>query len=274
MSDSIIGINCLEEPPKWQSSPPHPDVQLDINAKHNQISKYEDYELEPELLELVKGKRVAFVCPSPHLIGQGMGEFIDSFDLVVRVNQGFAPTEDTWEDYGKRVDILVNCLNIHKLQALHANPEYVQTLKYILAPQVSLWDTPRVDSFLASTGIPHQNVSDGYLFKIFKEVGTTINTGLAGIITLLNYPIHELYVTGMTFFNMNKMGRIYHNEYHDQAVKFGNFSDTENKEPSVAQLRMDIHAQQPQIDYFRKVVEQHYPNPLTLDNYLMENFRK
>ena len=95
MSESIIGIKCSEEPPEWQSSPPHPDVQLQINSRHNQVSQYEDYELEPELLNLVKGKRVAFVCPSPHLIGQGMGEFIDSFDLVVRVNQGFAPTEDT-----------------------------------------------------------------------------------------------------------------------------------------------------------------------------------
>jgi len=274
MTDSIIGIKCSNDLPPWMSSPAHPDVQLQINEKHGQISQYEDYRLEPDLLELVKGKRIAYVCPSPHLQGQGMGELIDSYDLVARVNQGFTPTEETWADYGKRVDVLVNCLNIHKLRALHANPEYVRALKYLLAPQVSVWDTPRVDKFLGETGVPHQNVSDGYLFKIFKEVGTTVNTGLAGIITLLNYPIEELYITGMTFFNMNSMGRIYHDEYHDQAVRFGNFRDTTNKEPSVAELRMDIHAQQPQIDYFRKVVSQHYPNPMTLDDYLVENFVK
>tara|TARA_R110002020_G_scaffold228293_1_gene439015 strand:+ start:2322 stop:3146 length:825 start_codon:yes stop_codon:yes gene_type:complete len=274
MLDSIIGIKCSDTTSEWISSCPTPEAQLQLNVPHGQISKYEDYELDPELLELVKGKRIAFVCPSPHLEGQGMGELIDSYDLVVRVNQGFTPTEDTWSDYGKRVDILVNCLNINKLNALRANPEYVKTLKYILAPQVSLWDTPRVDKFLESTNIPHQNVSDGYLFKIFKEVGTTVNTGLTGIMTLLNYPIEEIYVTGMTFFNMNKMGKIYHDEYHDQAAKFGNFSDTPNKEPLVAQLRMDIHAQQPQIDYFRKIVELHYPKPLSLDDYLLENFVK
>ena len=76
----------------------------------------------------------------------------------------------------------------------------------------------------------------------------------------------------MTFFNMNKMGRVYHDEYHDQAVKFGNFSNTSNKEPSVAELRMDIHNQQYQIDYFRKVVSEHYPSKLKLDDFLMDNF--
>tara|TARA_R110001583_G_C5661715_1_gene409707 strand:- start:477 stop:1277 length:801 start_codon:yes stop_codon:yes gene_type:complete len=258
--------------PNWQSSTPHPDTQLQINGQHGQVSEYEDYEIDPYLLKLIEGKTIAYVCPSPHLKDLGMGDFIDSHDIVIRVNQGFFPTEETWEDYGKRTDILVNCLNINKIRALSENPEYVQSLKYILGPMVSVWDKPKIDSFLESTGIPYQNVSDGYLFKLFKEIGTTVNTGLTGIITLLNYPIKELYVTGMTFFNMNQMGKIYHDEYHDQAVKFGNFSNTDNREPSVPQLRMDIHEQQPQIDYFRKAVAENYPDKLKLDDYLQENF--
>ena len=238
------------------------------------VGEYKDYELDPYLKKLVEGKSVAYVCPSPHLVGQGMGEFIDSHDLVVRVNQNFTPTEETWADYGRRTDILVNCLNEIKIRALGHNMDYVHSLRYILGPMVSVWDKPKIDSFLESTGVPYQNVCDGYLFNIFREVGTTVNTGLTGIITLLNYPIKSLYVTGMTFFNMNKMGRIYHDKYHDEAVKHGNFSDTHDKKPSVVELRMDIHAQQPQIDYFRKVVDHHYPHKLRLDSFLLENFTK
>ena len=269
---SIAEIPCCIEKPEWRSSPPHPDVQLQINKHHGMVSEYKDYELDSYLTKLIEGKSIAYVCPSPHLVGQGMGEFIDSHDLVIRVNQNFTPTEDTWDDYGKRTDILVNCLNEIKIRALSHNMEYVKSLKYILGPMVSVWDKPKIDSFLENTGVPHQNVCDGYLFNIFREVGTTVNTGLTGILTLLNYPIESLYVTGMTFFNMNKMGRIYHDKYHDEAVKHGNFSHTNDRKPSVAELRMDIHEQQPQIDYFRKVVATHYPEKLKLDDFLEENF--
>jgi hypothetical protein len=35
---------------------------------------------------------------------------------------------------------------------------------------------------------------------------------------------------------------------------------------------MDIHEQQPQIDYFRKIVDVHHPETLKLDEFLTENF--
>jgi hypothetical protein len=270
--DNIAGIPCENVKPNWHSSVPHPDTQLARNKAFGLVSEYKDYVPDPRLGELVAGKSVAYVCPSPHLMGKGMGEYIDSYDVVVRVNQNFTPTEDTWEDYGKRTDILVNCINVNKIRALSDNPDYVQSLKYILCPMVSVTEKASMDAFLESTNVPFQNVCDGHVFKMFREIGTTANTGLTGILTLLNYPLKSLYVTGMTFFNMNKMGRIYHDKYHDEAVKYGNFSDTEDKAPSVAQLRMDIHEQQPQIDYFRKVVNIHYPKTLKLDEFLMENF--
>ena len=223
--DNIAGIPCDDVKPDWQSSVPHPDAQLHSNGRHGLVSEYRDYTPDPELEKLISGKSVAYVCPSPHLVGKGMGEYIDSHDLVVRVNQNFSVTQKA-----------------------------------------------SMDAFLESTKVPFQNVCDGHLFKIFREIGTTANTGLTGILTLLNYPIKSLYVTGMTFFNMNKMGRIYHDRYHDEAVKYGNFSDTKDKAPSVAQLRMDIHEQQPQIDYFRKIVDVHHPKTLKLDEFLTENF--
>ena len=35
---------------------------------------------------------------------------------------------------------------------------------------------------------------------------------------LLNYDIEELFVTGMTFFNMNTFGNVYYDKYHDEAA--------------------------------------------------------
>jgi hypothetical protein len=109
------------------------------------------------------------------------------------------------------------------------------------------------------------------LFKLYREVGTTCNTGLVGVVDLLNYDPDRIFVTGMSFFNMNTFGKVYYDDYHDEAVKFNNFSDTKDKNPNVGELRMDIHNQEPQINYFRKIVNTHQQT-LQLDEYLTENF--
>ena len=272
---NIVGIPLDKVPPAWKSSSWLPEKQLeDLGSRGPFVGEFKDYNYDQEFAKLVAGKRVAFVCPSPHLRGQKMGAKIDSYDLVVRVNQHYHMTESDWEDYGFRTDILMNCLNIHKIDALRGNMNFPRSLKYIVCPMVSMWDIQRVENFLDEIGTPWHNVCDGYLFKIFKEVGTTCNSGLTSILTLLNYDIKELYVTGMTFFNMNTFGKVYYNKYHDEASKNGNFTYTPNRSPSKEDLRMDLHQQPPQIEYFKKVVQTHYGSKLSLDNYLMENFKK
>ena len=279
MKKSIIGIPFGEETPEWYSSTPLPEHQLSGLAKHTTIESlplkfhgFRDYNYDESFAKLIEGKRIAYVCPSPHLIGKKMGKLIDSYDLVVRINQGYDMPEELWEDYGSRTDILMNCLNIHKIEALRKGMDFARSLKYIVCPMVSMWDIQRVHDFLDEIGTPWHNVCDGYLFKIFKEVGTTCNTGLTGIITMLNYNIEELFITGMTFFNMNTFGKIYYNKYHDEAVKNNNFSDTEEKTPSMEELRIDIHQQQPQIEYFNKMLLHYHKKPVILDEYLENNF--
>ena len=57
-----------------------------------------------KLQKLIVGKRIAVVGPSPHLEGSGMGEQIDSYDIICRLNELF-PT-GLEKDYGSRSDIL------------------------------------------------------------------------------------------------------------------------------------------------------------------------
>ena len=104
-------------------------------------------------------------------------------------------------------------------------------------------------------------------------MGTTVNTGLTGILTLLNYDVEEVYITGMTFFNMNTFGKVYYDKYHDEALKQNGFVTTEDRQPTPDSLRMDIHHQEPQIDYFHRMIKYHYLRKMTLDDYLLENFR-
>jgi len=271
-SNKLINIPLRINPPEWQSSTPTPADQLfDLGSRGPFVNSFRDYNFDDKLNKLVKGKRIAYVCPSPHLKGKGLGKTIDSYDIVVRINQAYEMPESDWEDYGRRTDIVMNCLNHYKRNAISRDTDFAKSLKYIVNPMVLMWEKQLVYDFMDELGVEWHNVCDGYLFKCFNEIGTTANTGLMGIITLLNYDVKELFITGMTFFNMNTFGKVYNDTYHDAASAVGNFSATENKEPSINQLRMDIHHQQPQIDYFRRMVDKHY-GVLTLDDYLMNEF--
>tara|TARA_Y100000389_G_C17467150_1_gene526675 strand:- start:2978 stop:3826 length:849 start_codon:yes stop_codon:yes gene_type:complete len=273
MKKNIIGIPVSHNLPPWQSSTLPPEYQLsDLGRRGSFVDGFRDYNYDQDLADFIKGKRIAYICPSPHLRGKKLGAWIDSHDLVVRVNQSFHMTEDLWEDYGKRTDILMNCMNIHKMNALYENMEFAKSLQYIVCPMVSMWDIGRVNTFLDDIGVPWHNVCDGYLFKVFRQVGTTCNTGLMGIMTLLNYDIKEVFVGGMSFFNMNKFGKIYFDKYHDEAAANSSIRDTADKIPNIADLRIDIHQQQPQIDYFAKILNVHYPDKLKVDDYLIQNF--
>jgi len=273
LSDEIIGIKMREVSIPWQSSSPFPEIQLHTLKGLGHVDWFREYNKNEELAKLIKGKKIAYVCPSPHLKGKKMGKLIDSYDLVIRVNQSFHMPKDMWEDYGKRTDILMSCLNINKAHALGDNMEYVQSLKYIVCANLSMWDIKIAEEFLDYTEVPWHNVCDGYLFKVFREVGTTCNTGLMGIITLLNYDIAELYVTGMTFFNMNTFGKVYYDKYRNEAAKREDWAPgAPDKELTAQDLRMDVHHQFPQIQYFNKIILKHKDTVLKIDDYLKENF--
>ena len=64
----------------------------------------------PDYLKFLKGKRVIIVGPAESLLERGDGKFIDSFDIVVRVNRGIEPTIKNFKKIGSRTDILYNCM--------------------------------------------------------------------------------------------------------------------------------------------------------------------
>lgn len=57
---------------------------------------------------LIKGKRVVFVGACPNIKNKKLGDFIDSFDTVVRTNGSITLIENSafQRDYGARIDIL------------------------------------------------------------------------------------------------------------------------------------------------------------------------
>jgi hypothetical protein len=162
--------------------------------------------------EYVKNKRIIIVGPSPSAL-KNTAKFIEDFDIVCRIKKSFPVSNENVNNIGQRTDILIS-----HLKTGNPKKQYVQNnfsdyhhniynlnLKYILFPfplynQFNRFYTSFKESFPQIT-VPVICNKD-----ITSLENTTNNlnnycptTGFAGIVSLLEYDIKELYITGITF---------------------------------------------------------------------------
>lgn len=82
-------------------------------------------EIHKEYFNFIHGKRVIFVGPAPNMKGRVLGEWIDSFDVVVRTNNfPVIMNDDNYDssDYGNKCDVLyTNMQYYHKTRPFPAD---------------------------------------------------------------------------------------------------------------------------------------------------------
>ena len=177
------------------------------------LKKY--YNPDPKLAKLLKGKRIAYVCPGAHLKGMRNGDYIDNYDIVCRVQIANNMPENTWKDYGKRTDILATAASLRYIKLvekeLYKGTDFYNKLKYIIIPRHNQewgenyypgYGTDEYLDSLLESQIPIHCFTKKYLDYITSQFfgGHNPYSGVCGIIMLLNYDIKELYVTGMNFY--------------------------------------------------------------------------
>ena len=57
----------------------------------------------------MKGKSVIVVDPSPYMMEQERADFIESFDVVVRLNKGWKVQDDKKKYLRERTDVRYHC---------------------------------------------------------------------------------------------------------------------------------------------------------------------
>ena len=194
--------------------------------------------------EYIKGKRIAVVGPAGSMHGSEQGEELDKYDIIVRFNSAVPIKDEMKKDIGSRTDILCNCLEEHPVSGGHIDPDLWvrENVQWVLSPYPrELWYVrANVSRFekLNKGRLKLECTNKPFFDKLEKQLGTRPNSGLLGMLYILNLDPAELYVTGITF---GRGG--YHPGYKDgiSAAKYDKLANSH------------IHQQKPQEDLFREI---------------------
>jgi len=156
----------------------------------------------------VQDKRVILVGPSRCSL-ENTADFVESHDLVVRVNYQHPVIPEHQPFIGKRIDVIY-----HNSCGLRDIKETFQPgFKFVWYERNrSMFDIRR---FLRNTNTPGALIRP-YRNRCSQLLGTDPNMGMLALMHLLDQPIQSLYLTGITFFFREP----YHTGYPE--TRFGN----------------------------------------------------
>ena len=219
--------------------------------------------------ELLENKKVIIVGPSSYLEGKQLGSFIDSFDIVVRINNFYdISNKKLTNDLGKKA-------NIFYYDGSMDNKRFNDYLK--LNPQNIICTYPETEWFFEERCLNNikvlnkhfnNSVINSKLYNNLKQklnpnMKVRPNSGLIAIVDLLKYPLKELYITGIDFYRSSYAS--YHPDYGD--TNLDSIKEIFRKGDNG-----DIHDINKQFQYFKNEVckDQRINMDNTLKNYIQD----
>lgn len=207
----------------------HKQIPSEMSDIRNGLLRLDPH---PAYEQLLKNKSVAIVGPARTMLGKKQGRMIDTYDIVVRLNEVFEHlpvTPSLGDDIGTRVDIIYCNQVILKKNIL--KQEGVSHEKFI-----KICDDAGIRYFVCTnnslsfenTGKPSPSCDkqDKLVISDFKQFlsrhgmktrfrlvytaseilkgwlqGNWGRTGFIAVLDLLGFDISRLYVTGMTFYH-------------------------------------------------------------------------
>jgi len=179
-------------------------------------------EINKNYSEFLKGKKVVLVGPAYHTKNTLQKKLIHSYDIVVRMNFGFATNSPKVErDIGDKINIWYSSLSLHFFDP------HVLTYKEIrsMRKRGLKWMAHACSHHsygeqqlrkINKDDIPIHRVDSSHFNFLQSKIGNKVSVGLLTIYDLLQFKIKELYITGMSFFDTSVINkrRTYHTTYH------------------------------------------------------------
>lgn len=207
------------------------------------VNKYASY---------LKGKKIAIVGPAPHIIGRGQGKKIDSYDIVIRVTSGWKdPLKFKYliKDIGSKTDILYTPLTERKGSGSNLDIKELKNvvnLKWLCMSYPSISHKERIKKIIKrnKNRILFYIVNMDFYNYLYLEMKHP-QTGTVAILDVLKYDIKELYITGITFYQIRDEKKRY------CYPEFYNFSKKRYKRK---QMR-GKHNPDRQFKYMKKIIK-------------------
>jgi hypothetical protein len=171
----------------------------------------------------LKDKKVAVVGPARSIKGSRQGEFIDSCDVVVRVNLGLNVQENLKGDIGSRMDILYSAMSRYYWETGVFSSKNLSKLKkkydikWIVNTGIRRATILRMldDKIKSKVEVGLKLVSKKNIEYLKNVLDGKPTAGIIAIYDLLQYDISELHIMGFTFYNImseNKERKDYYYE--------------------------------------------------------------
>lgn len=208
------------------------------------------------MYDFLKSKTVALVGPAASLKGQGMGEYIDSHDFVVRIN--YAKIQSVI-DAGSRTDIVYYDGSYHDYSSCN--------------PKILICSYPETEWFFESRCRSNtekfKRKYEHYIMNAdtYKSLKSSLdpnykvrpNSGTIAIVDLLKSDLSSLYITGVDF---------YRTSYLNQHPDYGKKTLSEIRNIFSTGDSGDFHDADKQYGYFKNELLK--DSRIELDNFLTE----
>ncbi|GIM55029.1 glycosyltransferase family 29 protein [Capnocytophaga cynodegmi] len=156
-----------------------------------------------------RGKRVAIVGGADSVLNEKLGDYIDGFDIVVRINKGVEVIETQHQYVGKRTDVLFHSLYVRENDK-GSSPFTTDLWKKNNVGKIIFAHNYKVNSyamfnlldFIKSTKkkIRLSQVQKNVYVSCIKALTQGPTTGFMAINSVFYCQPRELYITGITFF--------------------------------------------------------------------------
>lgn len=205
--------------------------------------------------QYIESKSIAVVGPASYVTKFKNKELIESYDLVMRFNAALPVHGDMIDYIGNRTDILCNGLDGNPVScgAYDSRNWKRCGVKWVFCPYYPKLDFQKkcAENFLKhNNNILDTHFTDFSSFDIVNsKMKTRPNTGLLGIMYLLNNHVKDIYLTGFSF---GVGGYTHHKGYKDSLKG--------NRESN-------LHNQAEQFSYFKEQFLIHKEN-IKVDSHL------
>ena len=209
----------------------------------------------------MKGKKIALVVSGASLFKKGLGDLIESYDVVVRLNRALPINLSKASDIGERTDVLYNTLDGFPEAGGPIDGDLWRRsgVKYICStyPKSEYFTYPERSAHLNSI-LPTRWIKDEVYYPIREYVKFRPNSGTTALMDILSHDIEKVHLFGLDFFRT-----LYDPRYLQSGDSKGAF------ERHLASNKRDRHDPDAQYKFFKHEV---YPNDdrIEIDKYFKE----